>query len=164
MQAPLVELKEKIEQFRDSVQNSLVALMNGLKQRSEETEAREVLELLLDMSLPTIVANGTYTVTTFTLMLEFNKGRLQNLYWKKDGCFKYSGNSDFVCLNNQHCAFKTSSCKSHGGCVDCSLGIQLVFFGTDKHLSVLNSWRSMSSHSCIYKWVVSKRLPKQLSL
>ncbi|CAL9030799.1 unnamed protein product [Prunus brigantina] len=48
MRAPLVELREKIEQFRCSVQNSLVALTNGLKQRSEANEAREVLELLLD--------------------------------------------------------------------------------------------------------------------
>ncbi|KAM1096781.1 hypothetical protein ACFX19_014525 [Malus domestica] len=80
-----------------------MALTNGLKQRSEKAEAREVLELLLDMfhvdlirmlmgfmvafteqkyaarSIPIFVANGTYTVTTFTLMLEFNKGRLQNL-------------------------------------------------------------------------------------
>ncbi|KAM1262522.1 hypothetical protein ACFX13_028309 [Malus domestica] len=164
MRAPLVKLREKIEQFRDSVQNSLMALMNGLKQRSKAAEAREVLELLIDTSLPTFVANGTYTVTTFTLVLEFNKGRLQNLYWKKDRCSKCSGSSDFVCLNNQNCAFKTSSCKNHGGSVDCSIIIQLAFFGTNKHLSVLNSWRSMSSHSCIYKWVVSKRLPKQLSL
>ncbi|KAM0980783.1 hypothetical protein FF1_014051 [Malus domestica] len=96
-------------------------------------------------SLPTFVANGTYTVTSFTLVLEFNKGRLQNLYWKKDGCSKCSGSSDFVCLNNQHCAFKTSSCKNHGGSVDCSLGIQLAFSGTDKHLSVLNSWYEVAN-------------------
>ncbi|KAK9921488.1 hypothetical protein M0R45_029997 [Rubus argutus] len=31
-------------------------------------------------------------------------------------------------------------CKNKGGNVDCSLGIQLAFSGTDKHLSVLNSW------------------------
>ncbi|KAL6175031.1 hypothetical protein ACLB2K_051674 [Fragaria x ananassa] len=48
MRAPLVELREKIEQFRGSVQGSLVALTNGLKQRSEAAEAREILELLLD--------------------------------------------------------------------------------------------------------------------
>ncbi|KAM2228222.1 hypothetical protein ACFXTI_014942 [Malus domestica] len=48
MRAPLVELREKIEQFRGSVQDSLVALTNGLKQRLEAAEAREVLELLLD--------------------------------------------------------------------------------------------------------------------
>lgn len=73
-------------------------------------------------------------------VLEFNKGRLQNLYWKRDGCSKCSGSTGLVCLNNQDCAFKTSSCKTHGGSVDCSLGIQLAFSGTDKHLSVLNSW------------------------
>ncbi|KAI9090699.1 hypothetical protein K1719_028552 [Acacia pycnantha] len=91
-------------------------------------------------SPPAFVANSTYTVTSFTLVLEFNKGRLQNLYWKRDGCAKCSGNSNFVCLNNQDCALKTTSCKGHGGTVDCSLGIQTAFSGTDKHLSVLNSW------------------------
>ncbi|PRQ17006.1 putative COG complex component, COG2, oligomeric Golgi complex, subunit 2 [Rosa chinensis] len=48
MRAPLLELREKIDQFRGSVQGSLVALTNGLKQRSEAAEAREILELLLD--------------------------------------------------------------------------------------------------------------------
>ncbi|KAF5737399.1 hypothetical protein HS088_TW13G00279 [Tripterygium wilfordii] len=90
--------------------------------------------------IPAFVANGTYTVTSFTLVLEFKKGRLQNLYWKRDGCAKCSGNSNFVCLNGQDCAIRTSSCKNHGGSVDCSLGIQLAFSGTDKHFSVFNSW------------------------
>ncbi|KAH8504839.1 hypothetical protein POPTR_006G201600v4 [Populus trichocarpa] len=91
-------------------------------------------------SLPAFVANSTYTVTSFTLVLEFKKGRLQNLYWKRDGCAKCSGNSKFVCLNNQDCAIRTSSCIKNGGSVDCSLGIQLAFSGTDKHFSALNSW------------------------
>ncbi|KAF9664856.1 hypothetical protein SADUNF_Sadunf16G0061500 [Salix dunnii] len=90
-------------------------------------------------SRPAFVANGTYTVTSFTLVLEFKKGRLQNLYWKRDGCAKCSGNSNFVCLNNQDCALRTTSCKPQGS-VDCSLGIQLAFSGTDKHFSALNSW------------------------
>lgn len=48
MRAPLLELREKIEGFRGSVEVSLVALRNGLQQRSEAAAAREVLELLLD--------------------------------------------------------------------------------------------------------------------
>ncbi|KAK7389194.1 hypothetical protein VNO78_24029 [Psophocarpus tetragonolobus] len=48
MRAPLVELREKIEQFRGSVQVSLLAIKNRLKQRSEAASARETLELLLD--------------------------------------------------------------------------------------------------------------------
>ncbi|CAL1389088.1 unnamed protein product [Linum trigynum] len=48
MRAPLLELREKIEGFRGSVEGSLVSLRNGLKQRSEAAAAREVLELLLD--------------------------------------------------------------------------------------------------------------------
>ncbi|OIW08457.1 hypothetical protein TanjilG_03133 [Lupinus angustifolius] len=91
-------------------------------------------------SPPAFVANGSYIVTSFTLVLEFQKGRLQNLYWKRDGCASCNGNSNFVCLNKQDCAIKVSSCKGRGGSVDCSLGIQLAFSGTDKHLSVLNSW------------------------
>ncbi|KAF5750597.1 hypothetical protein HS088_TW03G00936 [Tripterygium wilfordii] len=91
-------------------------------------------------SIPAFVANTTYTVTSFTLVLEYKKGRLQNLYWKRDGCAKCSGNSNFVCLNGQDCAIRTSNCKNHGGSVDCSLGIQLAFSGTDKHFSVFNSW------------------------
>ncbi|KAB1199569.1 hypothetical protein CJ030_MR2G020356 [Morella rubra] len=91
-------------------------------------------------SLPSFVANGTYIVTSFTLVLEFQKGRLQNLYWKRDGCASCSGKSNFVCLNKQDCAIRTSSCKNRGGSVDCSLGIQLAFSGTDKHLMALNSW------------------------
>ncbi|CAJ2672875.1 unnamed protein product [Trifolium pratense] len=78
--------------------------------------------------------------TSFVAVLEFQKGRLQNLYWKRDGCSKCPKNSKAVCLNNQDCAIPTSTCKSHGGPVDCSLGIQLAFSGTDKHLSALNSW------------------------
>ncbi|CAK9136196.1 unnamed protein product [Ilex paraguariensis] len=82
-------------------------------------------------SVPAFVANSTYIVTSFTL-----KGRLQNLYWKRDGCASCSGNSSFVCLNNQDSAIKMSHCKNRGGSVDCSLGIQLAFSGTDKHDSV----------------------------
>ncbi|KAA8516817.1 hypothetical protein F0562_017072 [Nyssa sinensis] len=43
---------------------------------------------------PAFVANSTYTVTSFTLVLEFKKGRLQNLYWKRDGCASCSGRED----------------------------------------------------------------------
>ncbi|KAM7499974.1 hypothetical protein LguiA_024388 [Lonicera macranthoides] len=96
-------------------------------------------------SLPAFVANSTYTVTSFTLVLEFKKGRLENLYWKRDGCSSCSGNSTFVCLNNQDCAIRTTSCKNRGGSVDCSLGIQLTFSGTDKHESVFNSWYEMKN-------------------
>lgn len=48
MRAPLLELREKIQGFRTAVENLLVALRNGLRQRSEAAAAREVLELLLD--------------------------------------------------------------------------------------------------------------------
>ncbi|CAH8267364.1 unnamed protein product [Arabidopsis lyrata] len=91
-------------------------------------------------SIPAFIANSTFIVTSFTLVMEFQKGRLQNLYWKRDGCASCKGNQNFVCLNKQDCAIRTPSCKGRGGSVDCSLGIQLAFSGTDKHLAVLNSW------------------------
>ncbi|XP_072951586.1 uncharacterized protein [Typha angustifolia] len=90
-------------------------------------------------SYPTFVSNSSYTVTSFTLVLEFQKGTLQNLYWKTDGCSSCSGQSSFICLNKKSCAIQTSSCKSQGA-VDCSIGIQLAFSGTDMHDAVLNSW------------------------
>lgn len=71
---------------------------------------------------------------------EFKKGRLQNLYWKRDGCASCNSKSNFVCLNNQDCAIRTNNCKNRGGSVDCSIGIQVAFSGTDKHESVFNSW------------------------
>ncbi|KAL8167108.1 hypothetical protein V2J09_008607 [Rumex salicifolius] len=48
MRAPLTDLREKIVAFRDSVDSSLVSLQNGLRQRAEAANVREVLELLLD--------------------------------------------------------------------------------------------------------------------
>uniref|UniRef100_A0A7C8ZG14 Expp1 protein n=1 Tax=Opuntia streptacantha TaxID=393608 RepID=A0A7C8ZG14_OPUST len=91
-------------------------------------------------SPPAFVANNTHIVTSFTLVLEFQKGRLSNLYWKRDGCASCKGESNFVCINNLECAIKMNNCKGRGGSVDCSLGIQLAFSGTDKHYTVLNSW------------------------
>lgn len=99
-------------------------------------------------SPPIFVGNSSYVVTSFTLVLEFQKGTLQNLFWKRDGCSSCSGKSNFVCINNnQDCAIKASSCKGQGqgGSVDCSIGIQLAFSGTDKHYAVLNSWYEVSN-------------------
>lgn len=55
-------------------------------------------------------------------------------------CASCSGKSNFVCLNKQDGAIRTSSWKNRGGSVECSLGRQLAFSGTDKHLIALNSW------------------------
>ncbi|XP_077213964.1 oligomeric golgi complex subunit-like protein [Tasmannia lanceolata] len=48
MRAPLTELREKISIFRSSVDSSLAALQNRLRQRAEASAAREILERLLD--------------------------------------------------------------------------------------------------------------------
>ncbi|CAH8260145.1 unnamed protein product [Arabidopsis lyrata] len=96
-------------------------------------------------SIPIMVADSNHIVTSFTLVLEFQKGRLEEMFWKKDGCSKCSGDSKFVCLNKEECAIKTQSCKNQGGQVDCSLGIQLAFSGTDKHYTALNSWYEVAN-------------------
>ncbi|GMI83631.1 hypothetical protein like AT2G15910 [Hibiscus trionum] len=90
-------------------------------------------------SLPVMVADNNNTITSFTLVLEFQKGRLQNLFWKSSGCETCSGPSA-TCLNEQYCARPTSKCGTHW----CSLGIQLAFSGTDKNLEALNSWYEVS--------------------
>ncbi|CAN7001965.1 hypothetical protein IGI04_020634 [Brassica rapa subsp. trilocularis] len=96
-------------------------------------------------SVPIMVADNDHVVTSFTLVLEFQKGRLENLFWKKDGCSKCTGDAKFVCLNKEECAIKRQSCTNQGGQVDCSLGIQLAFSGTDKHYTALNSWYEVAN-------------------
>ncbi|KAL3621193.1 hypothetical protein CASFOL_036105 [Castilleja foliolosa] len=95
-------------------------------------------------SLPAFVADNTHTITSFTLVLEFQKGTLQNLFWKKFGCESCSGSS-FVCLNNTDCAVPNSKCKNNGGNIGCDLGIQMAFSGTDKNENVLNSWYEVAN-------------------
>lgn len=95
-------------------------------------------------SLPEFVADTNYIVTGFTLVLEFQKGTLQNLFWKKFGCGSCTG-STFVCLNNTDCAIKNSNCRSNGGATACDVGIQLAFSGTDKNERVLNSWYEVAN-------------------
>lgn len=94
-------------------------------------------------SPPVFVADNSQTITSFTLVLEFQKGTLQNLFWKSFGCDGCPGDP-FICLNNTNCAIQNSKCKGNGGSVDCSVGIQLAFSGTDKNDDVLNSWYEVS--------------------
>ncbi|XLR58570.1 hypothetical protein S83_009242, partial [Arachis hypogaea] len=56
---------------------------------------------------------------------------------KRDSCAKCSDNSKVMCLNNQDCALQTSTCKSHGGSINCNIVIQFPFSNTDEHLRVL---------------------------
>ncbi|KAH9297720.1 hypothetical protein KI387_029402, partial [Taxus chinensis] len=93
------------------------------------------------ISFPQFVFNQTKIVTNFTLVLEFDKGRLIDLFWKSYGCKECrEGKSALSCYNEEACAMNIKDCKSQGGKIDCIVGIQLTFSGTDKHYSVLNSW------------------------
>ncbi|XP_031485797.1 uncharacterized protein LOC116254506 [Nymphaea colorata] len=91
-------------------------------------------------SFPVFVANDSYIVSSFTLVLEFQIGRLQNLYWKSDNCAACSGKSNTVCIEGQNCAIPRTKCKDRQGNIDCSLSVQLTFSGTDKNYVALNSW------------------------
>lgn len=96
-------------------------------------------------SFPTFVGDNSKTITSFTLVLEFKKGVLENLYWKNFGCGSCKGDS-FVCVNNTNCAVQNSKCRgNNGGSIDCNLGIQLAFSGTDKNEDVLNSWYEVAN-------------------
>ncbi|KAK2435661.1 hypothetical protein P8452_32421 [Trifolium repens] len=88
-------------------------------------------------SLPIMFADDSHTIISFTLVLEFQEGTLQNLFWKSFGCDACSGGS--ICLNKQDCAVPNTQCQKNGGTA-CNIGIQLTFSGTDKNLDVLNSW------------------------
>ncbi|KAG6554944.1 hypothetical protein Mapa_003528 [Marchantia paleacea] len=93
------------------------------------------------VSAPVFLANNTYRVTSLSLVLNFEKGRLMQILWKNDKCKSCSGsNTTFVCLKGGQCAVKSSRCKEAGGKVDCSLSIQTAFSGTDKYDDVLNTW------------------------
>ncbi|KAK1423848.1 hypothetical protein QVD17_19157 [Tagetes erecta] len=72
-------------------------------------------------------------------VLEFEEGRLVNLYWKKFGCKSCEVGSQ-ICVDDQECATPISKCDTNGGSIDCNIRIQLAFSGTDKMLEVLNTW------------------------
>jgi hypothetical protein len=48
MRSPLNDLRSKLLLVRESVDSSLSALQDGLKRRAEASQAREILEILLD--------------------------------------------------------------------------------------------------------------------
>lgn len=97
------------------------------------------------VSYPHTVATSAHVITSFTLVMDFSKGRLQTLLWKSDDCSACAGNSTFVCLNKTDCAIPSKSCRTQGGKVDCSLSFQLSFSGSDKHDKVFNSWYEISN-------------------
>lgn len=90
------------------------------------------------------LANSSYRITSLSLVLNFDQGRLRNIQWKNDGCKSCHGNSSFVCVRGE-CAIPSTNCKEAGGRVDCSLSIQLTWSGTDQRQQVLNSWYQMSN-------------------
>lgn len=97
------------------------------------------------VSYPHTVSTSAHVITSFTMVLDYSKGRLQNILWKSDGCSSCTGNSAFICWNKTDCAIPLSSCKTQGGKVDCSLGFQTSFSGIDKHDKVFNSWYEISN-------------------
>ncbi|WCJ33802.1 CSL zinc finger domain-containing protein [Euphorbia peplus] len=90
-----------------------------------------------------VVDTNNMLITSFTLVLEFQKGILNNLYWKNFGCD--SCPQDFICLDGKECAVPSSKCRSVGGTADCDIGIQIAFSGTDKNFEALNTWYEVSN-------------------
>ncbi|KAK7341546.1 hypothetical protein VNO80_24479 [Phaseolus coccineus] len=88
-------------------------------------------------SLPIMFVDNTHTITSLSLVLEFQEGILQNLFWKSFGCDACPSGSS--CLNQQDCAVPNTECQKNEGNI-CNIGIQLTFSGTDKNLDALNSW------------------------
>lgn len=99
------------------------------------------------VSKPVFLANGSYHVSSLSLVMNFDEGRLLNLLWKNDKCASCKGkNTRFVCLNGEQCAIKSSLCNGDPRIrVDCSLTVQLTFSGTDKYQEMLKSWYQLDS-------------------
>ncbi|CAM0876688.1 unnamed protein product [Alopecurus aequalis] len=141
----------KVALFRPTVDEISLLTVNASDPRALENAGGYMVAFAgrkyAARSLPIFVTNNTYTVTGFTLVFEFQKGILQNLFWKPDGCSSCSSSgtqSNSACVEDS-CAIKNSICKGTGnGQADCSPGIQLAFSGTDKHEAVLNSWYEVS--------------------
>jgi hypothetical protein len=96
------------------------------------------------VSSPKFVANSSYHITSLSMVLEFDTGRLKTPIWKSDGCQACQGVSPFVCVNGE-CAIRSQDCKRSGGVQDCSLSIQLTWAGTDRRYRVFNSWYQINS-------------------
>ncbi|CAN6476310.1 unnamed protein product [Victoria cruziana] len=107
-------------------------------------------------SFPVFVANSSYIVSGFTLVLEFQIGRLQNLYWKSDNCASCTGKSNAVCIDGQNCAVQRLKCKDQGGNIDCS-DIKL----SGRHVK---SQVSFLSPLCLMRSNRSTRLNRGLTL
>ncbi|CAM6111392.1 unnamed protein product [Calypogeia fissa] len=117
------------------------------------------------VSKPVFLANGSYHVTSLSMVLNFDKGRLVNVLWKNDNCASCQGkNTTFVCLNGEQCAVKSSLCNTGDPKtkVDCSLTIQLTFSGTDKYQDPLNSWYQLQSMQQYSLLALYGNLKKQL--
>lgn len=96
------------------------------------------------VSVPQFLANSSYHITSLSLVLDFDTGRLKTPLWKSDGCKACQGNSSFVCVHGE-CAIPSKYCKGSGGTEDCSLSIQLTWSGTDQRYQVLNSWYQINN-------------------
>ncbi|KAH8969770.1 hypothetical protein BDL97_02G051400 [Sphagnum fallax] len=96
------------------------------------------------VSVPQFLANSSYHITSLSLVLDFDTGRIKTPLWKSDGCKACQGNSSFVCVHGE-CAIPSKYCKGSGGMEDCSLSIQLTWSGTDQRYQVLNSWYQINN-------------------
>ncbi|XP_062110798.1 uncharacterized protein LOC133822467 [Humulus lupulus] len=86
-----------------------------------------------------LVADDAHIITSFALVLEFDRGTLVNFHCRKFGCADCARDKSFVCLNKEDCALQRSKCINQEGTFECPISIQLTFSGTGKNLNTLNS-------------------------
>ncbi|XP_024367251.1 uncharacterized protein [Physcomitrium patens] len=141
--------EHKISLFRPQVDEVTLLLVNHTEINPENVEGGGFAVAYAGkkhavVSAPHFLANSSYRITSLSLVLNFEQGRLQNILWKNDGCKSCLGNSSFACVRGE-CAIQSTACIEAGGRVDCSLSIQLTWSGTDQRQEVLNSWYQMSN-------------------
>lgn len=139
----------KVALFRPKVDEITLLLVNHTEFNPENVEGGGFAVAYAGkkhavVSAPHFLANSSYRITSLSLVLNFDQGRLRNILWKNDGCKSCKGNSSFVCVRGE-CAIRSTNCKEAGGRVDCSLSIQLAWSGADQRQQVLNSWYQMSN-------------------
>ncbi|KAG0577946.1 hypothetical protein KC19_5G193700 [Ceratodon purpureus] len=139
----------KIALFRPKVDEISLLLVNHTELNPENFEGGGYAVAYAGkkqavVSAPHFLANSSYRITSLSLVMDFDQGRLRSILWKNDGCKSCHGNSSFVCVRGE-CAIRSTNCKEAGGIVDCSLSIQLTWSGTDQRQQVLSSWYQMSN-------------------
>ncbi|GAQ81596.1 hypothetical protein KFL_000850120 [Klebsormidium nitens] len=91
------------------------------------------------ISVPKTYRTPLGQVPTFSLVLDFNRGKLRNILWKNEDCKTCEKQ---YCFNNRNCAVPQATCDQSRGTDPnrCRLALQVAFSGTDKNMVPMQSW------------------------